>query len=88
MKVSKWTAVAAFVCGASLGVLAGMFLAPKSGEEMREDFTDQLHEGAKRVRAATKSVKRQAHEIADQVQQAASDMAEAGLRAARKINPS
>ncbi len=88
MTANKWTAVAAFVCGASLGVLAGIFFAPKSGEEMREDLTDHLNEGAKRVRTASRSVARRAQGIADQVQQSVSDLADASVRAARKINPS
>jgi gas vesicle protein len=88
MAGSKWTGFFAFLLGASLGVVAGMLLAPKSGEDLREDLTDRLNEGAHRVRAASKSVTRRAQEMASQVQQGVSDMADAGLRASRKITRS
>jgi gas vesicle protein len=88
MAGSKWTGVIAFFLGASLGVVAGILLAPKSGEETREDLSDRLNEGAERVRTAGKTVARRAQEMASQVQQGVSDMAEAGLRASRKISRS
>lgn len=88
MTNSKWTTFFAFVLGAGLGVVAGMLLAPKSGEELREDLTDRLSEGAERARAAGKSATRRAQEVASQVQQRVSEMADAGLRASRKITRS
>ena len=84
MTGSRWTTFFAFLAGASLGVVAGMLLAPKSGEELREDLTDRLNEGAERARTAGRAVSRRAQEMAGQVQQSVSDMADAGLRAARK----
>lgn len=88
MASSKWTGVFAFLLGASLGVVAGMLLAPKSGEDLREDLRDRLNEGADRVRTASKTVARRAQEIAGQVEQSVSEMADAGLRASRKITRS
>jgi gas vesicle protein len=88
MASSKWTGVFAFLLGASLGAVAGMLLAPKSGEDLREDLTDRLNEGAHRVRTASKAVTRRAQDMASQVQQSVSDMADAGLRASRKITRS
>ncbi len=85
MADSKWTGFFAFFLGASLGVVAGMLLAPKSGEDLREDLTDRLNEGAHRVRTASKSVAHRAQEMAGQVRQGVSDVADAGLRASRKI---
>jgi gas vesicle protein len=85
MTDSKWTTFFMFFLGASLGVVAGMLLAPKSGEELREDLTDRLNEGTRRARTASKSVSRRAQEMANQVQQSVSDMADAGLRASRKV---
>ena len=85
MTGSKWTTFFAFFIGASLGVGIGMLLAPKSGEELREDLADQLNEGTRRARVAGKNVSRRAHEITDQARQSVSDMADAGLRAARKV---
>jgi gas vesicle protein len=84
MAGSKWTTFFAFFLGASLGIGIGMLLAPKSGEELREDLTDQLNEGTRRVRAAGKMVSRRAQEIAEQARESVSDMADAGVRAARK----
>ena len=88
MASSKWTGVFAFLVGASLGVVAGMLLAPKSGEDLREDLADRLNEGADRVRSAGRSVTRRAQEIASQVQQGVSNVAEAGLKASRKMTRS
>lgn len=84
MAGSKWTTFFAFFLGASLGIGIGMLLAPKSGEELREDLADQLNEGTRRVRAAGKMVSRRAQEIAEQARESVSDMADAGVRAARK----
>jgi gas vesicle protein len=88
MADNKWSAFGAFLCGAALGALAGIYFAPKSGKEMREDLSDQWNEGARRARKASDSVTRRAQEIAGQVQQSVSDLADAGVRAARKINRS
>jgi gas vesicle protein len=88
MRENKWSAVVAFICGAALGALAGIYFAPKSGEEMREDLNDQWNEGARRARKAGEKVARRAQEMAGQVQKSVSDLADAGVRAARKINPS
>jgi gas vesicle protein len=85
MTGSKWSTFFAFFLGASLGVGIGMLLAPKSGEELREDLADQLDKGARRARAAGRTVSRRAQEMADQARQSVSDMADAGLRAARKV---
>ncbi len=85
---NKWSAFGAFLCGAALGALAGIYFAPKSGKEMREDLSDQWNEGARRARKASDRVTRRAQEIAGQVQESVSDLADAGMRAARKITPS
>jgi gas vesicle protein len=88
MAGSKWTGFVAFFLGASLGVVAGILLAPKSGEDMREDLTDRINEGAERVRTTSRSVARRAQEMANKVQQSVSDAAEAGMRASRKMTRS
>ncbi len=88
MADNKWSAFGAFLCGAALGALAGIYFAPKSGKEMREDLSDQWDEGARRARKASDRVTRRAQEIAGQVQQSVSDLADAGARAVRKITPS
>ncbi len=88
MADNKWSAFGAFLCGAALGALAGIYFAPKSGKEMRDDLSDQWNEGARRARKASDTVTRRAQEIAGQVQQSVSDLADAGVRVARKINPS
>lgn len=84
MAGSRWTTFFSFFLGASLGIGIGMLLAPKSGEELREDLTDRLNEGTRRARAVGKTVSRRAQEIAEQAREGVSDMADAGVRAARK----
>lgn len=88
MADNKWSAFGAFLCGAALGALAGIYFAPKSGKEMRDDLSDQWNEGTRQARRVSDRVARRAQEIAGQVQESVSDMADAGMRAARKINPS
>lgn len=88
MTGSKWTGFFVFVLGASLGVMAGMLLATKSGEEMREDLTDRFNEGAQRVRAASKSAARRAQDVASHAQERVSGATEAGARASRKVTHS
>lgn len=88
MADNKWSAFGAFLCGAALGALAGIYFAPKSGKEMRDDLSDQWNEGTRQARRVGDRVTRRAQEIAGQVQESVSDMADAGMRAARKINPS
>jgi gas vesicle protein len=84
MAGSKWTTFFTFFLGASLGIGIGMLLAPKSGEELREDLADQFNEGRRRARAAGRTVSRRAQEFAEQARESVSDMADAGVRAARK----
>ena len=81
----KWRALAAFACGATIGVVAGLFLAPKSGEQLRADLRHRLNNGADRVRAVSSSVARRAQEMANEVHHGVSEIAEAGLRASRKV---
>ena len=88
MASAKWTGIFAFFVGASLGVVAGMLLAPKAGEDLREELTDRLSEGAERVRTESKSVTRRAQEVAKQVREDVADMADAGLRASRRVTRS
>ena len=88
MAGSKWTGLFAFFLGAGLGVVAGMLLAPKSGEDLREDISGRLNDGAHRVRTAGRTVSRRAQEMANQVQQTVSDAADAALRASRKVTRS
>jgi gas vesicle protein len=88
MASAKWTGIFAFFVGVSLGVVAGMLLAPKAGEDLREELTDRLSEGAERVRTASKPVTRRAQEVAKQVRENVADMADAGLRASRRVTRS
>jgi gas vesicle protein len=88
MTDSKWTGFFVFVLGASLGVMAGMLLATKPGEDLREDLTDRLNAGAHRVRTAGKSVARRAQDVTNEVQERVSGAAEAVARASRKVTRS
>jgi gas vesicle protein len=82
--MAKWTTFGVLIGGAMLGAVAATLLAPKSGEEIREDLTDRMNEGVRRAKTAGKSVARRAQELADQAQNSVSDVADAGIRAARR----
>lgn len=60
-------AVTKFALGTAIGALAGILLAPKSGKEIREDFSDEVDEKkekAKRIKdAAEKDIDKVAKDI-------------------------
>jgi len=88
MAGSKWTGFIAFFLGATLGLVAGVLLAPKAGEGLRDELNDRLDEGARRIRTAAKNAARRAQEMASEAQEGVSEMADAALRAARKATRS
>jgi gas vesicle protein len=60
----------------AVGFAAGMLLAPRSGNETREQLRAQAEEAKLRVRNAGQELKRQTSEKSDQVRSAASSVAQ------------
>jgi gas vesicle protein len=73
-----------FVLGVSVGALAALLLAPKSGNELRADILEGASDGIKQVRSGSKRLKRKAEKVVDDVQDQVADAVEAGEGAYRE----
>ena len=61
--------LAGFAVGAALGAVAGILLAPKSGEETREMLGDVASDMAKKTDATVKDIQKRAEDIVSDVQE-------------------
>jgi gas vesicle protein len=52
-----------FILGVSVGAVAALLLAPKAGNELRDDIASGVSDGVNQVNAAHKGVKRRAQKI-------------------------
>jgi gas vesicle protein len=76
-----------FVVGASVGAVAALLLARKSGEELRDDITESVTDGVNQVRATGKDLKRRAQKVVDMTRdqvQAAVDAGDSAYNHAKK----
>jgi gas vesicle protein len=64
--------------GAGVGVVAGLLLAPKAGEELRDDIADGVSDGVNRVRGTGKDLRRRTQKIVALAQDHVQDAIEAG----------
>jgi len=81
---SKWShPVVALCIGLGIGALAGILLAPKSGEEMRDDIVDGVTEGVEEIRARAAKAARGARKFVAETKEQFDDAAEAGTEAYR-----
>lgn len=53
-----------FALGAGVGAVAALLLAPKGGEELRDDIANGVSNGVDQVRSTGKELKRRAQKIA------------------------
>jgi gas vesicle protein len=67
-----------FALGAGVGVVAALLLAPKAGEELRDDIADGVSDGVNRVRGTGKDLKRRTQKIVALAQDHVQDAMEAG----------
>ena len=89
MASNRWQeTLAAFVVGVGLGALVGVLLAPKSGEETREQIADAMNEGYDRAVAGGRQVARRANETIEDLKERAGDVADAGQKAFRQAKSS
>jgi gas vesicle protein len=73
--------VLTFALGLGIGAVAALLLARKSGEDLRGDIADAVNDGAHRVRATAKQVRRRAQEIVDMAAEQVQDAVDAGSNA-------
>lgn len=57
-----------FILGALAGVALGLLLAPKSGEELRGDLSDQMNDTVERGKSAARELSRRARKLGEQAQ--------------------
>ena len=67
-----------FVAGAGVGAVAALLLARKSGEELRDDITEVVHDGVNQAYATGKDLKRHAQRVVDMARDQVQDAVEAG----------
>lgn len=75
------TRILTFALGAVIGVVAALLLAPKAGEELRDDIAEGLSDGVNGVRKAGRDLKRRAQKIVDGARDKVQDAIDAGDRA-------
>jgi gas vesicle protein len=75
------TPILAFALGAGLGAVVALLLAPKAGEELRDDIAEGVSDGVNQVRSTGRDLKRRAQELADVAKEHVQDAIEAGDRA-------
>lgn len=76
-----------FIFGALVGATIVLLLAPKSGEELRENLTDQASDSIERGKTVARDVSRRARKLGDQAQEQlrrVTDAADAGARTVRE----
>jgi gas vesicle protein len=66
--------------------MLGILLAPKSGEETREDILDGVTDGLDELSAKTAKVARGARRVANQTREQVEDAIKAGKDAYREAN--
>jgi gas vesicle protein len=82
---SKWSHPVVTLCiGLGIGALAGILLAPKSGEEMRDDIIDGVEEIRSRATKAARGARRFVNEAKERLD----DAAEAGTETYREAKRS
>ncbi|MCQ2743428.1 MAG: YtxH domain-containing protein [bacterium] len=67
MSVTRF--LAGFAVGALIGAVAGVLLAPKSGEETREMLGDMATDISKKTDARVKDIQKKAEDIVSDVQE-------------------
>lgn len=58
-----------FMFGAVLGAGVALLLAPKSGEDLRDDLTTQVREGIEQGKDIARNVSRKARKLGEQAQE-------------------
>jgi gas vesicle protein len=75
-----------FALGAGVGAVAALLLAPKGGEELRDDIAHGVSDRVDQVRSTGKELKRRAQRIATLAQDHVQDAIEAGQESYSQAN--
>src|ERR1700680_3700024 len=77
----KVETILTFVLGAGVGAVTALLLAPKAGEELRDDIADGVSDEVNRVRSTGKDLKWRTQKIVALAQDHVQDAVEAGQEA-------
>jgi gas vesicle protein len=66
-----------FIVGALAGAAIGLLLAPKSGQDLREDLSDHMNDSIERGKATAREISKRARKLGDQAQDRLRDVADA-----------
>jgi gas vesicle protein len=77
----KVRTILTFALGAGVGAAAALLLAPKAGDELRNDIADGVSDGVNQVRSTGKDLKRKAQKIVAVAQDNVQEAIEAGQEA-------
>ena len=75
-----------FVLGVGVGAVVALLLAPRTGEELREDISGKVTDGANGLKAAGKHVKRKAQSFVTNAKERVDEAVQAGEAAFNAAN--
>ena len=80
----KLGTILTFALGVGVGVVAALLLAPKAGQDLRDDIARGVSNGANKVRSTSKDLKRRAQKIVTLAKDHVKEAMEAGQDAYRQ----
>jgi gas vesicle protein len=75
-----------FALGVGVGAAVALLLAPRSGEEFREDISEKVTDGVNELKAVGKHVKRKAQGFVTDAKERVAEAAQAGEAAFNAAN--
>ena len=78
--------VLAFAIGVGVGAVVALLLAPRTGEELREDISGKVTDGVNELKAAGKHVKRKARSFVTDAKERVDEAVQAGEAAFNEAN--
>ena len=58
-----------YILAVGAGVTLGLLFAPKAGEKLREDLSDEMNDRIERGKTAARGISKRARELGEQAQQ-------------------
>jgi gas vesicle protein len=75
-----------FALGVGVGAVVALLLAPRTGEELREDISGKVTDGVNELKAAGKHVKRKARSFVTDAKERVDEAVQAGEAAFNAAN--
>ena len=84
-KNSQTGSIFPFLIGLGIGAAAALLLAPKTGDQLREDLSDAIDDGVDQVQKHGKTFKRRSSELVNAAQDKAQDAIEQAKDVAARV---